>query len=77
MDLFRQKLIEDGGDADLKKYLVNMGRTDMEIKDMRSRVKEELFEALTRNEKDKFDLDRALKRINKAMKSVVDADNKR
>jgi len=77
MDLSRQKLIEDGGDADLKKYLVNMGRTDMEIKDMRSRVKEELFEALTRNEKDKFDLDRALKRINKAMKSVVDADNKR
>jgi hypothetical protein len=77
IDLFRKKLIEDRGDADLKKYLVNMGRTDTEIKDMRSRVKEELFEVLTRNEKDKFDLDRALKRINKAMKSVVDADNKR
>ena len=66
MDLFRQKLIEDGGDADLTK-----------IKDMRSRVKEELFEVLTRNEKDKFDLDRALKRINNAMESFVDADNKR
>jgi predicted nucleotidyltransferase component of viral defense system len=76
-DLFRQKLIEDGGDANLKKYLVNMGRTDTEIKDMRSRVKEELFDVLTRVERDKFDLERALKRINKAMESVVAADNKR
>jgi len=76
-DLFRQKLIEDGGDANLKKYLVNMGRTDTEIKDMRSRVKEELFDVLTRVERDKFDLERAFKRINKAMESVVAADNKR
>jgi len=44
MELFRKKLAEDGGDIDLKKYLVNMGRTDTEIKDMRSRVKEELFD---------------------------------
>ncbi len=76
-DLFRQKLIEDGGDANLKKYLVNMGRTDTEIKGMRSRVKEELFDVLTRVERDKFDLERAFKRINKAMESVVAADNKR
>ncbi len=77
MELFRKKLAEDGGDIDLKKYLVNMGRTDTEIKDMRSRVKEELFEVLTRNERDKFDLERALKRINKAMKSVIAVKNKK
>ena len=77
IDLFRKKLVEDGGDTDLKKYLVNMGRTESEIKDMRSRVKEELFEVLTRNERDKFDLERALKRINKAMESVVAVDYKR
>ena len=67
----------DGGDTDLKKYLVNMGRTEAEIKDMRSRVKEELFDVLTRIERDKFDLERALKRINKAMESVIAADCKR
>ena len=44
---------------------------------MRSRVKEELFEVLTRNERDKFDLERALKRINKAMESVVAVGNKK
>lgn len=77
IDLFRKKLVEDGGDTDLKKYLVNMGRTEAEIKDMRSRIKEELFEVLTRIERDKFDLERALKRINKAMESVIAADCKR
>jgi len=65
--------MEDNGDTDLKKYLVNMGRTDQEIKDMRSRIKEELFEVLTREERESFDLENALKRINKAMKSVVTA----
>ncbi|MDP2854582.1 MAG: nucleotidyl transferase AbiEii/AbiGii toxin family protein [Smithellaceae bacterium] len=73
IDLFRKKLMEDNGDTDLKKYLVNMGRTDQEIKDMRSRIKEELFEVLTRKERESFDLENALKRINKAMKSVVTA----
>jgi predicted nucleotidyltransferase component of viral defense system len=73
IDLFRKKLMEDNGDTDLKKYLVNMGRTDQEIKDMRSRIKEELFEVLTREERESFDLENALKRINKAMKSVVTA----
>jgi predicted nucleotidyltransferase component of viral defense system len=72
-DLFSKKLAEDNGDTDLKKYLVNMGRTDKEIKDMRSRVKEELFEVLTRKERESFDLENALKRINKAMKLVVTA----
>jgi hypothetical protein len=77
IDLFRQKLIEDGGETDLKKYRVNMGRTDVGIKDMRSRIKEELFDVLTGTERDKFDLDKALKRINKVMESVIPFDAKK
>lgn len=71
IDLFRKKLAEDSGDTDMKKYLVNMGRTDSEIKDMRSRIKEELFEVLTRKERENFNLDNALARINKAMESAL------
>ena len=71
IDLFHKKLAEDGGDTDLKKYLVNMGRTDKEINDMRARIKEELFAVLTRQEQESFDLYEALKRINQVMKSVV------
>ena len=73
IDLFHKKLAEDSGDTDLKKYLVNMGRTDKEINDMRARIKEELFAVLTRQEQESFDLDEALKRINQVMKSVVAA----
>jgi len=41
-----------------------------EIKDMRSRIKAEFFEVLTKDEQKNFDLDSALKRINKAMDCV-------
>lgn len=71
IDLFRKKLEEDDGDTDLKRYRINMGRSDSEIKDMRSRIKEELFEVLTKKEQQNFNLDNALERINKAMKDVV------
>ncbi len=67
MDLFKKKIAEDGGDTDLKKYRVNMGRADAEIKDMRSRIENELFDVLTPGERKHFDLDQALKRINEAM----------
>jgi predicted nucleotidyltransferase component of viral defense system len=70
MDLFKKKIEEDGGDADLKKYRMNMGRADAEIKDMRSRIKAELFEVLTKEEQQNFDLNRAFERINKAMEGV-------
>ncbi len=69
-DLFKKKIEEDGGDTDLKKYRMNMGRADAEIKDMRSRIKAELFEVLTKKEQQNFDLDSALKRINEAMEGV-------
>ena len=70
MDLFKKKIEEDGGDADLIEYRVNMGRTDVEIKDMRLRIKPELFDVLSPSERENFDLDTALKRINKAMGGV-------
>ena len=70
LKLFKNKIKEDGGDTDLGKYCVNMGRTDVEINDMRSRIKAELFEVLTKDEQQNFDLDKALKRINKAMEGA-------
>ncbi len=70
VNLFKKKLEEDGADTGLGKYRVNLGRSDVEIKDMRSRIKEELFEVLTPNERENFNLDAALERINKAMEEV-------
>lgn len=61
---------EGGGDTDLRKYRVNMGRSDAEIKDMRSRIENELFDVLTPDEREHFELDAALKRINKAMEGA-------
>ncbi len=72
IELFRKKLAEDKADTALKKYLVNMGRSVQEIKDMRARVKEELFEVLTGKERETFNLDQALKRINRAMASMIE-----
>ena len=69
IELFKKKLEEDGGDTDLSKYRLNLGRLDNEIKDMGSRIEAELFDVLTPNERKNFDLDTALKRINKAMEN--------
>src|SRR3989338_2318565 len=71
MKLFQKKLVEDRADTDLSKYSVNLGRQAEEIKDMRSRIKQELFEVLTAEERKNFDLDAALNRINGALKSVI------
>jgi len=76
IDLFRKKLAEDGGGTDLKKYRVNMGRTNAEIKEMRLRLKEELFDVLTKTEKENFNWDESVKRINKAMESMIAVDDK-
>ena len=67
MGLFKKKIQEDGGDTDLRKYRVNMGRADTQIKDMRERIEAELFDVLTADERKNFNLDVALARINKAM----------
>jgi len=68
--LFKKKLAEDGADTDLSKYYINLGRSDAQIQDMRSRIEEELFEVLTPKDRENFDLDKALKRINKAMEQA-------
>ncbi|MFC1807104.1 nucleotidyl transferase AbiEii/AbiGii toxin family protein [Candidatus Omnitrophota bacterium] len=70
LKLFVKKIEEDNGDPDLAKYKSNLGRSDKEIKDMKSRVENELFDVLTVSERDNFDLDTALKRINKAMRII-------
>lgn len=70
LNLFKKKLEEDNADTDLSKYRVNLGRKNVEIKDMRSRIQEELFEVLTPDERKKFDLDVALIRINKALQDI-------
>ena len=67
MELFAKKIEEDGGDPDLKKYRENMGRSAVEIKDMKKRIEVELFDVLAAKERKNFDLDQALDRINKAM----------
>ena len=38
---------------------------------MKSRIENELFDVLTVNEREKFDLDIALRRINKAMREAA------
>ena len=73
MGLFQKKLAEDRAETDLAKYLTNLGRKDDEIKDMRSRIQQELFEVLTAEERKNFDLDSALKRINNALKPMIGA----
>lgn len=70
MKLFVKKIEEDNGDPDLAKYKINLGRSDKEIKDMKSRIENELFDVLTVSERENFDLDTALKRINDVMHNV-------
>ena len=68
--LFKKKIEEDDGDADLTKYCVNMGRKSVEIEDMRFRIRAELFDVLSLVERENFDLNKALARINKVMEGV-------
>jgi predicted nucleotidyltransferase component of viral defense system len=69
--LFKKKLKEDKEDTDLGKYQINLGRSDEEIKDMRSRIETELVDVLTPDERKNFDLTAALERINKAMANTT------
>ncbi|MFH1459446.1 MAG: nucleotidyl transferase AbiEii/AbiGii toxin family protein [Candidatus Omnitrophota bacterium] len=70
LKLFAKKIEEDNGDPDLAKYKTNLGRSDKEIKEMNSRIENELFDVLTVSEREHFDLDTALKRINKVMGKI-------
>ena len=68
--LFQKKLQENNASPDLSKYKRNLGRSDSEIMDMKSRIETELFDVLTPGERKIFDLDKALSRINQAMYSI-------
>jgi predicted nucleotidyltransferase component of viral defense system len=66
--LFQRKLAEDGFTTDLKRYRVNMGRSESEVRDMRSRIEAELLDVLTLEEKTAFNLHRALNALNDIFK---------
>ena len=70
VELIKKKFEEDKVDTNLSKYRINLGRSNTEIKDMRSQIEEELFEVLAPNERENFNLDTALERINKVMEKV-------
>ena len=70
IELFQKKLQENNTSPDLSKYKRNLGRSDSEIMDMKSRIETELFDLLTTGERKIFDLDKALSRINQAMYSI-------
>jgi len=66
--LFQRKLAEDGFDTDLKRYCVNMGRSESELRGMQSRIEAELLDVLTHKEKIAFNLHRALNTLNDILK---------
>lgn len=68
--LFKKKLEEDNFSSDLKKYLINLGRTDKEIEEMKARVKDELFPVLTIDEQKKFGMQKTLDELNKAFAKI-------
>jgi len=63
--LFRKKLKEDGFSSDLKKYRINLGRTDKEIGEMKARVGDELFPVLTIDEQKYFDMQKTIAELNR------------
>ena len=68
--LFKQKLAEDGFGNDLKKYRINMGRPDTEIKEMSSRIEAELLDVLPIEEKKAFNLQKTLETLNEIFKNI-------
>lgn len=70
LSLFKRKLEEDGFSSDLKKYRVNLGRSEKEINEMESRIKDELFPVLTINEQKSFDMKITLKELNRVLGEI-------
>ena len=65
LKVFKRKLEEDGFSADLGKYRNNLGRTQKEINDMKSGLKDQLFPVLTMKEQESFDIQKVLNKFNK------------
>ena len=68
--LFKEKLAEDGFEVDLKKYRVNLGRSEKEIEDMKSRIEGELIDVLTLEEKKTFNLRKTLDGLNEVLREI-------
>lgn len=68
--LFQKKLIEDNFSSNLRKYRFNLGRTEKEIEEMKSRIKNEVFPVLTLNEQKSFDIQNTLQEINKVFANI-------
>lgn len=69
LTLFKKKLKEDGFSSDLKKYRVNLGRTDKEIEEMKARVEDELLPVLTIDEQKTFDMQKVLDNLNNVLQN--------
>lgn len=70
LDLFGKKLAEDGFDNDLKKYRVNLGRSENKMADMNRRIEAELLDVLPLKEQKTFSLPKTLDAINDIFKDV-------
>lgn len=70
LKLFQKKLAEDSRETGLAKYLVNLGRANADIEEMRTRISEELFDVLTLDERKNFNLESALQRINRVFTTL-------
>lgn len=70
LELFQKKLLEDNFSPDLRKYRVNLGRTDKEINEMISRIKNEVFPVLTISEQNSFIIQKTLREINKVFANI-------
>ncbi|MEW6536696.1 MAG: nucleotidyl transferase AbiEii/AbiGii toxin family protein [Candidatus Auribacterota bacterium] len=68
LKIFQEKLGEDGYTSDLKKYHTNLGRTEDEIKAMKSRLEYELFPVLTEAEQRQFDVDKVFEFFSRILK---------
>lgn len=70
LSLFKKKLEEDGFSSDLEKYRINLGRSEKEINEMESRIKDELFPVLTIDEQKSFDMQKTLDELNRAFSRI-------
>jgi predicted nucleotidyltransferase component of viral defense system len=70
LTLFKKKLEEDNFSSDLKKYRVNLGRSDKEIEEMKARIEDELFPVLTIGEQKSFDMQKTLDELNRVFKGI-------
>ena len=71
LELFKRKLEEDDFSSDLKKYRINLGRSDKEIEEMKLRLNDELFPVLTIKEQKTFDINKVLGELNRVFVSLA------